>query len=134
MNHHEELKPDPLIGAALRWVEGEVPLEEVDWAEMRSNIRPRASLPLARRRAMQVASPRWVKPLIPLAAAAGLATVFWLGIGREDSSLPASTPVAVATPVSIQEALLSDVSDQEFRLLVADRDADELLMIAASQR
>ncbi|HEX6927229.1 MAG TPA: hypothetical protein VF167_17525 [Longimicrobiaceae bacterium] len=134
MNHHEELKPDPLIGAALRWVEGEVPLEEVDWAEMRSNIRQRASLPLARRRALQVASPRWVKPLIPLAAAAGLATVFWLGIGREDSSLPASTPVAVATPVSIQEALLSDVSDQEFRLLVADRDADELLMIAASQR
>lgn len=133
MNHHEELKPDPLIGAALRWVEGEVPLEEVDWAAMRSNIRDRASLPLARRRALQVASPRWIKPLIPLAAAAGLATVFWLGIGRKDSSLPASTPVAVATPVSIQEALLSDVSDQEFRLLVADRDADELLMIAASQ-
>src|SRR5690554_2751149 len=120
MNHHEELKPDPLIGAALRWVEGEVPLEEVDWAEMRSNIRQRASLPLARRRALQVASPGCVKPLIPLAAAAGLATVFWLAIGPEDSSLPASTPVAVATPVSIQEALLSDVSDQELRLLVAD--------------
>jgi hypothetical protein len=37
--------------------------------------------------------------------------------------------------LSIQEALLADMSEQEFRLLVSDRnDPDDLLMIAASER
>lgn len=138
MNDHEELKPDPLIGAALRWADGEVPMDEVDWDAMRTNIRNRAELPLARRRALHVASPRWVKPLLPLAAAAGLAGIFWLGgFGGDDTAAPTAAPVAVGAtnPTSIREALLSDVSDQEFRLLVADRnDPDELLMIAAGQR
>ena len=133
----QELQPDPLIGAAIRWAEGEVPMDDVDWAAMRTNIRSRAALPLARRRAIEAASPRWMKPLIPLAVAAGIATVLWVGgpIGEG----PATTQVAPVTvgaspQPSIQEALLSDVSDQEFRLLMADRnDADELLMIAASQ-
>lgn len=134
----QELKPDPLLGAAIRWAEGEVPMDDVDWAVMRTNIRGRAALPLARRRAMQVASPRWLRPLLPLAAAAGIATIIWVGgfAGDNSSAMPVA-PVTVGATLqpSIQEALLSDVSDQEFRLLMADRnDSDELLMIAAGQR
>ena len=133
----QELQPDPLVGAALRWAEGEVPLDDVDWAAMRSNIRSRSSLPLARRRAIQVASPRWVRPLLPIAAAASIAVLLWTGGLDFGGSAPIDVaPVTVgANPASIREALLSDVSDQEFRLLMAERnDADELLLIAADQR
>ena len=133
----QELQPDPLVGAALRWAEGEVPLDDVDWAAMRSNIRSRRSLPLARRRAIQVASPRWVRPLLPIAAAASIAVLLWTGGHDFGGSAPIDVaPVTVgANPASIREALLSDVSDQEFRLLMAERnDADELLLIAAGQR
>ena len=138
MNQHEELRPDPLIGAALRWAEGEVPVDEVDWDAMRSNIRHRAQLPLARRRALEAASPRWLKALLPVAAAAGLASIVWIGgFGGQESATPGAAPMSIgpASSASIQEALLSDISDQEFRVLVADRnDPDELLMIAASER
>lgn len=127
-----ELRPDPMVGAALRWAEGEVPLEEVDWGAMRSTIRSRAALPLARRR--ESARPRWSRRLIPLAAAASMAALLWAGgVGRDG---PASPAVAAgsAHQISIQEALLADMSEQEFRLLVADRnDPDDLLMIAASE-
>ena len=133
----QEPQPDPLVGAALRWAEGEDPLDDVDWAAMRSNIRSRSSLPLARRRAIQVASPRWVRPLLPIAAAASIAVLLWTGGLDFGGSAPIDVaPVTVgANPASIREALLSDVSDQEFRLLMAERnDADELLLIAAGQR
>lgn len=132
----QELQPDPLVGAALRWAEGEVPLDDVDWSAMRTNIRNRAALPLARRRAIHLASPRWVRPLLPLAAAASIAALAWTGaIGGDGPGAASMAPVTVgaAPQASIQEALLSDMSDQEFRLLMAGRnDADELLMIAAS--
>lgn len=134
----QELQPDPQIGAALRWLEGEVPVENVDWAVMRTNIRNRAALPLARRRAVRVASPRWLRPLIPLAAAASVAVLLWTGgldFDRPGTATVAPITVGANYATSIQEALLSDVSDQEFRLLMADgNDADDLLMIAASQR
>lgn len=134
----QDLTPDPLVGAAMRWAEGEVPVEEVDWAAMRTNIRSRAALPLARRRALHAASPRWLRPLLPLAAAAGIAVVLWTGgLGFDDTAPTEVAPVSAGITVqpSIQDALLSDLSDQEFRLLVADRnDADELLMIAVTER
>ena len=130
---------DPLIAAAIRWADGEVPVDDVDWAAMRTNIRTRAELPLARRRALHATSPRWLRPLVPLAVAAGLGAVMWIGaLGGADPTAPSLAPVSVgasASAPSIQEVLLSDLSDQEFRLMVADRnDADELLLIAASQR
>ena len=133
----QELQPDPLVGAAMRWAEGEVPMEEVDWSAMRTNIRERAALPLARRRALRVASPRWVKPLLPIAAAASIAVLMWTGsIEIGGPSTVDVAPVTVSTGPSIQDAILSDLSDQEFtRLLVSDRnDPDDLLMIAASER
>jgi hypothetical protein len=134
--NEQELEPDPLVGAALRWMEGEVPLDDVDWATMRTNIRNRAALPLARRRALRAASPRWVRPLIPIAVAASIAVVLWTGdFGGGDSAVTNIAPVTVGAALqpTIQEALLADVTEQEFRLLVADNDSDALLMIAASR-
>lgn len=129
---------DPVVAAALRWAEGEVPMDDVDWAAMRTNIRARAEMPLARRRALHAASPRWLRPLVPIAVAAGLGAVMWIGaLGGGKPGAPSLAPVSVtsAASASIQEVLLSDLSDQEFRLIMADRnDADELLLIAANQR
>lgn len=134
----QELEPDPVVGAALRWAEGEVPMDEVDWVAMRTNIRGRAALPLARRRALEATSPRWVRPLVPIAAAASIAVLLWTGAldfgGAATVDVAPVTVTAVNQP-TIREALLSDVSEQEFRLLMAERnDADELLLIAAGQR
>lgn len=138
MNEHQELERDPQIAAALRLVEGEVPADEVDWAGLRSNIRNRAALPLARRRALEAASPRWTRPLVPIAAAASIAVLLWTGALQFGGAAPvnvAPVTVTAASTASIREALLSDVSDQEFRLLMAERnDSDELLLIAAGQR
>lgn len=130
---------DPIIAAALRWVEGDVPTDDVDWSAMRTNIRNRAELPLARRRALHTASSRWLRPLVPLAVAAGVGAVMWIGALRgADPVAPSLAPVSVGTAIgapTLQEVLLSDLSDQEFRLIVADRnDTDELLLIAAGQR
>ena len=134
--NQEELRPDPLLGAALRWSEGEVPLEEVDWNAMRSAIRERAAMPLARRRKVQRGAPRWLRPLIPVAAAASIAVLVWTGgIGREGPAGVAVPQAATEYPISIEEALLADLSEQEFRLVVAGRsDPDELLMIAATSQ
>lgn len=136
--NEQELERDPLLAAALRWADGEVPLDEVDWNSLRSSIRERAELPLARRRALQTVSRRWLRPLVPLTVAAGLAGVMWFGVyeagAPADPSL-APTQVSENTAATFQEVLLSDVSDQEFRSLMAEHfDADDLLLIAASVR
>lgn len=135
--NQQDIRRDPLVGAALRWADGEVPLDEVDWAAMRTTIRNRASLPLARRRARSV-RPKWLTPLIPLAAAAGIAMVIWTGIPGSDAPGVNGTAVAAsgaAYQLSMQEALLADMSEQEFRMFVAERsDPDALLMIAASEQ
>ena len=130
----DELRPDPIIGAALRWAEGEVPLDDVDWSAMLTTIRNRAAMPLARRRSARRRVPRWVRPLIPIAAAASVAMVVWTGgIGRAGPTPAAQQAAAVASQITIQEALLTDLSEQEFRVLVSARtDPDELLMIAAT--
>jgi hypothetical protein len=81
--------------------------------------------------------PRWMRPLIPIAAAASVAVVVWTGgLGRQGPSaavLQQATPAATAQ-LSIQEALSADLSEQEFRTIVAGHtDPDELLIIAASE-
>lgn len=136
--NEQELEHDPLLAAALRWAEGEVPMDDVDWDSLRSNIRERAELPLARRRALETVSLRWLRPVVPLAVAAGLAAVMWSGLFRGSGPVDpgvATMQVPEGAAATIQEVLLSDVSDQEFRLLMAEHyDPDDLLMIAASVR
>lgn len=129
-----EVAPDPELRAALRLVESEPPLEEVDWDALGSSIRARAELPLARRRAeaegarARSGAARAWRPLIPLAAAASIALAVWLG-GGEDS--PESAPVE---PVSAEEAFRPDLTEQEFRLLVTGRsDPEGMLRLALDE-
>lgn len=132
---NQPMERDPMIGAALRWAEGEVPMDEVDWSAMRSSIRGRAEMPLARRRRARTRPTRWLRPLIPLAAAASVAVLIWTGgVGRDGPTTIAPSVVGTAYQISVQEALLADMTEQEFRRVVADRnDPDELLLIAVSQ-
>jgi predicted exporter len=83
----DEHTPDPRLVSALRSVEAEPPVDEVDWDALRAGLNARAELPLARLRARASAGgsgapaavrrpvrggARVVRWLVPLAAAAGL--------------------------------------------------------------
>ncbi|HET8655598.1 MAG TPA: hypothetical protein VFL93_08810 [Longimicrobiaceae bacterium] len=134
--HYPDAGPDPEISAALRAIEGDPPLAEVDWSALQRSISARAELELARRRSRRRAR-RWIAPLLPLAVAAGVAGVAWLGGGGHPGARPEQAGVAAlpADPsVTPEQALATDLSDQDFRLLVSGRsDPDGLLLIAARQ-
>ena len=129
----QEIKPDPAIAAALRWIDGEPPMAEVDWTALRSAVRSSAELPLARRRARSTRVRRWTGALIPLAAAASVALTLWIGSGALDGSgtIAEGEPTVPARAMSAEEVFRSDLSEQEFRLLVSgNAHPDALLMIA----
>ena len=130
----EELERDPYLAACLRAAEGDAPMDEVDWAALRESIEARAELPLARlRKARRPA--RWHRPVVSLAAAAALAAIALVGGTHRDSTPPPvqTGTVAVTAGVSIEEAMRSDLSDQEFGLVASGRtNADALLQIAAN--
>ena len=129
------LSPDPRLGATLRWVQGDAPLDEVDWDALRGAIRARAELPVARLRARRQRA-RWIRPLIPLAVAAGIGGVALLGSHLNDPASPAGVRTAAVAPsVSAEEVLTSNLPDDEFRLLVTNRsDPDDLLRMAIDER
>jgi hypothetical protein len=131
----DPMSPDPRLGAALRWVAGDAPMEEVDWSALRGAIRDRSELPIARLRARRRRA-RWTRPLIPLAAAAGIGAVALLGgrLGLQPDPAPVRT-AAAAPAVSPEEVLTSNLPDEEFRLLVTSRsDPDDLLRMALDER
>ncbi len=130
----EELERDPYLAACLRAAEGDAPMEEVDWTALRGSIGARAELPLARLRNRR-RSARWRRPVVSLAAAAALAAVALVGgLHRSPAPAPVQTgTVAVMPGVTIEEAMRSDLSDQEFGLVASGRtNADALLQIAAN--
>jgi hypothetical protein len=132
---HHTPQPDPQIGAALRALHREPPLEEVDWEALRGSIRDRAALPMARRRKRAAAPPRWVRPLLPLAVAASVALALWIGTelgeGRLDTIAVERSAAPAAAEPSVEEVFGADLSEQEFRLLVSERaNPDELLLVA----
>lgn len=150
----QPLVPDPQIGAALRALSGEPPVEAVDWEALRHSIGDAAALPLARLRTADRAPapavarpmvakrrpmPRWARTLVPLAAAAGIAGVAWVAVPHPGGSGQPESYVASATstieaPLNTEEILKADVSDQEFHLLVTGRtNPDELLLLALDQ-
>jgi hypothetical protein len=127
--------PDPRLQAALRDLEGDAPHEQVDWQALRGAISARAEMPLARRRRVRRTAARgWMRPLIPAAAAAGLATLVLLGTRGDDPASLGETAVRGAVPVefvSAEEALRADLSDDEFVVLVSGLgDHDALLSLA----
>jgi hypothetical protein len=132
--NREELERDPYLAACLRAAEGDAPMDEVDWAALRGSIEARAELPLARLRKRHRPA-RWRRPVVSLAAAAALAAVALVGgLDRGPAPAPVQTGTVAVTPgVSIEEAMRSDLSDQEFGLVASGRtNADALLQIAAA--
>ena len=133
MQEENEIRRDPEIAAALRMIDSDPPLAEVDWDALRSAIVARAELPLAQRRTRSARLARWTRPLVPLAAAASIAMALWVnGLDRPDSGAIAEGDSGTLTPaVTPEDVFQADVSEQEFRLLVSGRaNADALLLVA----
>ena len=110
---------DPALGRALREAEGEPPFDQVDWEGLRARIAASAELPLARLRHEDAAPPapavhapaaaprlRFRRPLVPIAAAAGIAAAALFGALRFG---PAGDPVPAADPA--REALVDEIVD-----------------------
>ncbi|CAN5584143.1 hypothetical protein BH24GEM3_BH24GEM3_14520 [soil metagenome] len=137
--NHDELRhdpaPDPQLQVALRALGEEPPVEQVDWEALRRSVNERAELPLARRRraARSATAHRWLRPLIPTAAAAGLVLAVFFGMrAPEDSRIaPPDAEAPQIGFVSAEEALRADLPDDEFILLVSGMaNSEELLRLA----
>jgi len=132
----KEMQPDATLGAALRWMEGEPPMDQVDWEALRSSIGRRAELPLAQRRTRSARLRRVIRPLVPLAAAASVALALWAGdrMGQPGGGAPFAERAAAVESVSAEEVFQANVSEQEFQLMVSGHDnADALLLIALGE-
>ncbi|MBA4157560.1 MAG: hypothetical protein H0X65_08800 [Gemmatimonadetes bacterium] len=121
--------PDPELRQALGSLSSSPPAE-VDWVRMRQSVRERAELPLARRRLRRKVA-GWARPILPVAAAAGLALLIAIrGVAPGDES----PEVAIASPQGfhpvVEEVLGIVLSEAEFDLLFGDVSAD-LLVVAA---
>jgi hypothetical protein len=104
-----DLTRDPELATALRGALGDVP--EPDWARLHASVAARAELPLARlRRETRPAARSWrrVRPLVPLAAAAGIAAAA-LAISLRPASPPPLTEADLRMVDQIVESQLPDV-------------------------
>lgn len=132
MNH--DPARDPQLADALRTY-GEPPAAEVNWQALRSSINERAELPLARRRheRKQKSQVRWLRPLVPLAAAAGVALALGLNvIGSGPDAEPQDGTQATGIRPLVEEVLGAQISESEFDLLFGGSSTDALLLAAAS--
>ena len=138
MNRNEthEIERDPELAEALRLIESEPPLDQVDWSALRTTIGSRAELPLARRRTRSARLARWTRPLVPLAAAARIALALWFtGPARELIRPVADGAERVVPAVTPEEIFQADVSEQEFQNIVSGRaNADALLFLAVDMQ
>lgn len=130
-----ELHPDPRLRRLLEQVEPGLPTDRVDWDALRLRVRERAAFELAaRRRRSTPSGGRWWRAAVPLAAAAGVTGVAYLGVQRgadAAGAAAAATPVRAAGAVTAEEALRADLSDREFsRLVSGGADAEAWLLLA----
>jgi hypothetical protein len=122
------IERDQELAAALRDAAGDESTH-VDWSRLRSSINAGATAELARRRRSQRAR-RFV---IPATIAAGLA-LFVIVARAPEQPLAPSLQSNIAGQLSIEELLDADVSDGQFRALLAGAgEADDLLAIAAEE-
>lgn len=137
MSDHDldrEFELSPEEERALGAVLGEPELSAAEWEVLRSNIVQAGELPLAERRraakSRRPASAAWLRPLLPLAAAAVLLLVLGRTFTTPNGASNGNTELSPA-----EQALLADVSDAEFaRLVSGAADAEALLLIAAGER
>jgi len=125
----EQRIADPLLAAALADLRSEA-MEGVDLEALRRRIVARAELEMARRRAR-----RWgflPQPLVPIAAAASIALALWAGPGIVANLAGGGQELEFAAEIDEEQILLdalgSDISEQEFRLLVTGRANPEALL------
>ena len=138
MQEEKEILRDPEIAAALRMIESEPPLQEVDWDALRSSIVARAEMPLARRRTRSARLARWTRPLVPLAAAASIALAVWVnGLGRSEpgtAAIAESGTEFVGPSATPEDVFQADLTEQEFRHVVSGRaNADSYLLVAIDE-
>lgn len=125
---------DPVLGAALRDLMGDVPEREVDWDAMRARIAASAELPLARMRPRS----RWrgsatARVLVPLAAAAGIAALAVTGPIRSGvvGGGPSGDSIAAAPPApTVDELVEAAVPEQVGDLISGQADREALLSAA----
>jgi hypothetical protein len=122
---------DPVLAAAMAELRGE--RGDVDWDRLLQSINERAALPLARRRRPQ--SSLFLRSLMPIALAASVAFALWLGPGVYENVFGTSSSAEFAATVDqdaiLRQALGSDLSEHEFRLLVTGRSTPEVLLAVA---
>jgi hypothetical protein len=136
MKHTDlDIDSDLELRAALRSVEAEPPVGQVDWDALRTSIVSRAELPMARRRARSARLPRWGRPLVPFAVAASIVLALWFHGFSPQPDL--GTPIADGAPaftvpfLSAEDLFHADLTDQEFQHLVSGRaHSDALLLVA----
>jgi hypothetical protein len=119
---------DRVLRDALREVD-DLPTD-VDWVRLRRSIQDRAALPLARRRSRRDRV-RWIRPLVPSLAAAGLAAVLSLqltGVGGGGIDDPAEEGGVAALRPVFEEVLGAPLSEAELDLLLGEVSADRLVL------
>jgi hypothetical protein len=124
--------PERTLNSALGEMRGDLP--SVDWESLRHSIRQRAAPELERRRKVRVL--RWARPLVPLAAAASVAMALWFGQGLLDTAEGTFHAIAgLEGDELLVEAMIADLSEQEFEMLILGRaNPGALLSFAVDQR
>lgn len=116
----DEMNRDPVLGAALRELEGDVPA--VNWEALRARVSAGAELPLARRRRARALS-RGLRAVLPLAAAAGIAAVaLW--------AVPDRPPRLSQAEQAVVEEILDLSVPGEVGALMSGEAADQALLEA----
>ena len=122
------IERDPELGAALRNATGDE-AQNVDWSRLRNAINAGATAELARRRQRRRARTF----VMPATIAAGLA-LFVVVARAPEQPLTPSFQTRAADQISIEELLDANVSDRQFRALLAGAgEVDDLLAIAAGE-
>lgn len=122
------IERDPELGAALRDATGDE-AQNVNWSRLRGAIGADAATELARRRQRR----RTRRFVIPATMAAGFA-LFMLVVRTPEQSWTPSFQGSATDQLSIEELLDADVSDRQFRALLAGAgEVDDLLAIAAQE-
>jgi hypothetical protein len=119
MNDREE-RPDPAIGDALRDALGPAPLERVDWAALHAAVLAEVggrSAGTAPNAWWQFAE-RWARVVVPLAAAASLASL--LVIARSRNGSEATEAAASSRSPSEETALYAAIGDEQAQTSLMD--------------
>jgi len=123
---------DPRLSQELAGLDP-TPVEEVDWAQLHASIADRAAMPLARRRREPRRAPRWLRPAIPAAIAAGLAAVVATQMipGGSGPAERFNGDVPTAFHPTVEQVLGTEMSEFELDLLFGQFSADMLVVAAA---